>query len=207
MVSQPVGSSLRGRLLLATPPLEDENFDRTVVLMLEHGAEGALGLVLNRPTDEEVAEHLRPWAVHVTTPPVLFYGGPVQPDGVIALARAAGDGGAPGPADGPRALPADESVRCEAFSPLLGRVGTVDLTVLPDELEVDLEAMRVFTGYSGWGAGQLEGELELGAWLVADALPSDAFHPDPTSLWRAVLRRQGGRLSWMANFPDDPEAN
>ena len=198
---------MRARLLVATPPLADENFDRTVVLMLEHGPEGALGLVLNRPTDDDVAEHLRPWAIHTSNPPVLFYGGPVQPDGVIALARAAGGQGAPGPALGSLAVEADESVRRPAFSPLLGRLGTVDLTVQPHELEVDLEAMRVFAGYSGWGPGQLEGELEVGAWIVVDALPGDAFHPQPDNLWRAILKRQGGRLSWLANFPDDPEAN
>jgi len=199
--------STRGRLLVAAPPLTDDNFDRTVVLMLEHSPEGALGLVLNRPTDDEVAEHLHPWALHTSAPAVLFYGGPVQPDGVIALARAAGGGSPPGPAIGAEPVPADASVQREAFSPLLGRLGTVDLTVLPGELDVDLEALRVFTGYSGWGGGQLDGELEMGAWIVVDALPSDAFHPAPESLWRAVLRRQGGRLSWMANFPDDPEAN
>jgi putative transcriptional regulator len=206
-VSEVARGSLQGRLLVATPPLTDENFDRTVVLLLEHSPEGALGLVLNRPTDEEVAEHLHPWAVHTSMPAVLFYGGPVQPDGVIALARAAGTDAPPGPSIGAIPVPADDSVRRSAFSPLLGRLGTVDLTVLPGEVDLDFEGLRVFTGYSGWTGGQLEGELELGAWIVVDAEPSDPFHPDPEKLWRTVLKRQGGRLSWLANFPDDPEAN
>lgn len=181
--------SLKGMLLVATPPLVDDNFDRSVVLLLEHTADGALGLVLNRPEAQEVAGTLRSWAIHVTPPGVLFGGGPVQRDALIGLARAE---------------PAEAT---EHWAPVLGPIGTVDLAADPADVGADLTHLRVFRGYAGWGPGQLEGELEAGAWIVADAHPYDAFSPQPEELWRAVLRRQGGRLSWLANFPDDPQLN
>ena len=85
-MSGPSGS-LRGRLLVATPPLVDPNFDRTVVLMLEHGDDGALGIVLNRPSETVLDDVLPEWYAFASLPAVLFAGGPVAPDAVIALAR------------------------------------------------------------------------------------------------------------------------
>jgi putative transcriptional regulator len=67
--------------------------------------------------------------------------------------------------------------------------------------------VRIFRGYAGWGPGQLEGEIESGAWLVLDAEPDDVFAAEPDELWRSVLRRQGGRLAWLASAPDDLSAN
>jgi putative transcriptional regulator len=140
--------SLKGKLLVATPPLADPNFDRTVVLLLEHGTQGAVGLVLNRPSDTPVREQLPTWADRVGEPDLLFVGGPVQEDAIIALALAS------------------EAVPTEAFSPVRGPMGTVDLTAEPDEVGVVLQAVRVFAGYAGWGPGQLEGELQQRAWIV-----------------------------------------
>lgn len=181
------GVAMKGRLLVATPPLQDDNFDRTVVLLLEHSPEGALGVVLNRPHDDGVPEPLAAWAPLVSQPPVLFAGGPVEPEAVIGLARS-------------EAAPSDH------WSPVLGTIGTVDLSA--DPLDVPpLEALRIFNGYAGWGPEQLEGELAAGAWIVADADRDDAFSDHPTELWRTVLRRQGGRIAWMANYPDDPSDN
>jgi len=181
-------SSLRGRLLVATPPLVDPNFDRTVVLVLEHGPEdGAIGIVLNRPTGIDLDDALPDWVRLASEPAVVFGGGPVAPDAVIALARADGTD----PFDG--------------WVQVLDDLGTVDVGRDPAALK--LEELRVFTGYAGWGPGQLEGEIEKGAWFVVRATPADAFAPDPDDLWRAVLRRQRGRLAMFAHCPEDASVN
>jgi putative transcriptional regulator len=179
---------LRGRLLVATPPLVDPNFDRSVVLMLEHGDDGALGIVLNRPSDTALATVLPEWHEHATAPGVVFSGGPVAPEAVIALARG-------GRAD------------TEGWMPVVGEVGTVDVGRDPADLGRRLDALRVFVGYSGWSPGQLEAELEQDAWFVVSAEPGDPFSAHPDQLWREVLRRQRGRVAMFANYPEDPETN
>jgi len=187
------GRSVQGRLLVATPPLIDPNFDRTVVLMLEHTGEGALGLVLNRPSDTPLDDVLPEWRPFASAPGVVFTGGPVAPDAVIALAR------------GPREFPADEAP--EGWVPILNGLGTVDLARDPLDLGVIVEELRVFVGYAGWGAGQLEGELEQDAWFVVNLEPGDAFAPAPDDLWRAVLRRQRVRVAMFAHYPADTTVN
>jgi putative transcriptional regulator len=181
--------TLRGKLLVALPPLVDENFDRTVVLLLEHGTEGALGLVLNRPGNQPVADVLSTWAPLTASPAVVFAGGPVEQGSVIGLARS--------PAEEPN----------EHWAPVFDRIGTVDLSADPDDVHPRLDALRLFSGYAGWGPEQLEGELAVGAWVIADFRHDDAFGDEPDLLWRAVLHRQGGRLAWLANYPDDPNLN
>jgi putative transcriptional regulator len=193
---------LKGKLLLATPPLVDPNFDRTVVLMLEHGDEGALGLVLNRPTDEDVDELLPNWRPLITGAPVLFDGGPVEQAAVIGLAWV-------------RAEPLDVAVDGVDGSDWVDGdedgdegLGTVDLSEDPDAVVDRLEQLRLFRGYAGWGPGQLEDELAANAWIVVDADRSDAFTVAPQSLWRDVLRRQGGSLARMGDrIPDDVSEN
>jgi putative transcriptional regulator len=182
--------SVARRLLVAVPTMQDPNFERTVVFMVEHGAEGAVGLVLNRPTDAAVDEALPHWASLSAPPSVAFIGGPVQPhEAVFGLARVA------------RVEDSD------AWQPLVGRVGTVDLGRDPAAVRVDVEAVRVFAGYAGWGAGQLEAEVAQHGWYVVDALPDDLLTTEPSTLWRRVLRRQGGDLAVAANYPLDPAAN
>jgi putative transcriptional regulator len=164
---------IAGRLLVATPLLGDPNFERTVVLMLAHGPEGSLGVVLNRPTVTRADELVPGWGERVTAPAVMFLGGPVGQNGVIGLH--------PG--------------------------GTVDLNVPPEEMVDPPERLRLFAGSAGWGAGQLEDELDEGAWWVLDADPDDPFVPTPDELWPAVLRRQRGTLAWFALYPPDPLVN
>jgi putative transcriptional regulator len=176
-----VSSSTRGRLLVSSPDLADPNFRRTVVLMVAHDDEGAVGLVLNRPSDIPVAEALPAWQAHTAPPATLYVGGPVQPDSAIALGR------------GP-------STRGDL---VLGDLGAVDLDGAAD----DHDSVRIFIGYAGWGPGQLDGELARNDWIVVDALVADVVNDDPESLWREVLRRQRGRLALFANAPDDPTAN
>ena len=181
----------KGRLLLATPPLEDPNFDRTVIYMLEHHDEGALGLVLNRPSEEELAEPLDAWIGLQSDPSQVFVGGPVEPDALIALARTRE------PLEQPD----------EHLAPLSGDIASADLAADPALMIDSISELRVFRGYSGWGPGQLDGEIEAGAWLVLDLDPGDLFTDTPDELWRAVLRRQPGRLAWLAEAPDDLSAN
>lgn len=187
----PGSSPTKGRLLVATPPLEDPNFDRTVVYMLEHHDEGALGVVINRPTAEALEEPLERWHDLQVAPHTVFHGGPVEPNALIALALSR--------------EPLGEAT--DELTPVSGRVASADLSSDPALVVGEVTAVRVFRGYAGWGPGQLEGEIEAGAWLVLDAEPDDVFVADPADLWRSVLRRQGGRLAWLATAPDDLSAN
>jgi putative transcriptional regulator len=185
MVESSSPSSLKGMLLIATPPLLDPNFDRTVVLVLEHSEDGALGLVLNRPTDEPVEDLLPRWSERVTGDPVVFRGGPVELDAVIGLARVS-----------------------DPEEPDAEGIGTVDLSVDPDELVAAVSSLRLYRGYSGWGPEQLESELAERAWVVVDAQPGDPFTREPAQLWRDVLRRQGGALARIGDeYPDDVSLN
>ena len=180
---------LKGRLLVATPNLGDPNFERTVVLVLEHGDAGALGLVINRPSDLDLAEPLPQWAGAAAHPSVVFIGGPVAPSAAVCLARlATGDG-----ADG--------------WQPLLGPVGTLDLDSDPDHALPRLGEIRVFAGYAGWGPAQLESEIGAGGWFVVDAHHADPLSHAPEDLWSTVLRRQRGSVALFAAFPTDPSLN
>src|SRR4051794_35695516 len=182
--------SLTGRLLVATPALRDPNFERTVVLIVAHEDGGALGVVLNRATEVQVSDVLGGWGALAGEPPVVFEGGPVQPEAAICLART---------------RPGVEKLR--GFNRVSGAVGTVDLSSDPEHLLEGVVGVRVFAGYAGWSPGQLEGEISGGSWFVFDALPSDAFAPRPDDLWQMVLRRQGGLMAAVAHYPGDPSQN
>lgn len=187
--------SLSGQLLAATPMLGDVNFRRTIVLIVEDDpAEGTLGVVLNRPSDIPVRQVLEPWTDLVTGPSVLFHGGPVSPDSALALALPKGT---------------DEPIgwRSLSGSKLMSRIGLVDLGAPPQLLAGGISSLRVFAGYAGWGVGQLEAEIDAGAWLVLDGLPEDAFMTEPDRLYPCVLRRQGGETALLATYPDDPVLN
>ncbi len=181
----------KGQLLLATPPLADPNFDRTVVFMLEHNEDGAIGVVLNRPSEEPLGDELRPWIDLQIAPATVYTGGPVEPAGLVALALTR------------EQIPAG----FEGLSPVLGRIISVDLEIDPTLIAAEIDGVRVFRGYAGWAPGQLENELQSGAWLLVEALPTDPFDPRPTELWRNVLRRQVGRLAWLATAPNDLDTN
>lgn len=184
-----MSTSQTGRLLVATPALDEPTFARAVILLLDHDEDGALGVVLNRASGVTVRETLDGWQDLVADPPVLFGGGPVEPTAVVALGRA----------------PA--GVASDGFSPIIDNVRLVDLDVDPMLAAVDLERVRLFAGYAGWAPGQLEDEIDQGAWFTVDARESDVFTDDPDSLWREVLARQPGDLRMMATFPDDPTMN
>jgi putative transcriptional regulator len=181
---------LSGRLLVAQPHLLDPNFHRTVVLLLQHSDEGALGVVLNRPSDVDLAEAVPGWADHGANPARVFGGGPVVDEGsAICLARAR------------------QGIDGEVFKPLHGELGTIDIGRDPAEVGAHVDEIRLFAGYAGWTAGQLETEIEVGGWWVLDARHADVFTADPEHLWQAVLGRQPGHLAWFAFYPPDPDLN
>jgi putative transcriptional regulator len=187
--------SLGGRLLVATPLLGDPNFRRTVILIVEdEPGEGTLGVVLNRPTEVQVEQVLQAWTDLVTGPSVVFKGGPVSPNSALALALARGE---------------DEPLGWRSLdgSSLTARIGLVDLEPPPELLAGGITSLRVFAGYAGWGPGQLQAEIEEGAWYVLPGEPTDAFLAEPERLWPEVLRRQGGEFAIVATYPDDPLLN
>ena len=179
--------STRGRLLVAAPPLGDPNFDRSVVFMLDHNEGGALGLVINRPS-EPLDIEIDAWA-HLIDPRIMFRGGPVDPQALIGLGLV------------PTITPDGqviESVEC---------VEPVDLDEDPSTMETTPTKVRIFHGYAGWGPQQLDGELEMGAWIVLTTLASDVFTDEPERLWRTVLARQRGEVAWLADCPADVSLN
>lgn len=182
--------SLLGSLLVATPSLTDPSFERTVVLLIAHEQGGAMGVVLNRATEVRVSDVLEKWAPLADKPAVLFEGGPVQPEAAICIARV----------DRP-----EEPV--PGFRPFFGRLGTIDLNGDPDAVRGRVDGLRLFAGYAGWAPGQLEEEIESGSWFTFSALPGDSFMSRPEDLWGLVLRRQGGLLAAVANYPPDPSLN
>lgn len=178
-----------GRLLVATPSLRDQSFRRSVVLVLEHTAEGALGVVLDQPLPMDATSVLPQWQPHLSVPGRLFRGGPVAGDTALALADLAADELPPG------------------LRALDGRLGVVDLDAPPPVVVDAIRGLRVFVGYAGWSAGQLDDEIAAGGWFVVDREPGDAFTAEPASLWRRVLRRQPGDLALLSTAPDDVTLN
>ncbi|HEY4349373.1 MAG TPA: YqgE/AlgH family protein [Gaiellaceae bacterium] len=177
--------SLAGSLLISSPSLVDPNFRRTVVLMTHHDAEGAVGLVLSRPSEMRIDEAV-PGLSHLPyADEVVYIGGPVQPEAVVVLV------------DLDEAIPDGE--------PIVGNVIYMPPGIDVDEIQI--ARARVFAGYSGWGPGQLEAELEEPSWIVAAAEPEDVFASDSNELWRTVLHRKGGKFALIATMPYDPTLN
>ena len=187
-----------GDLLVATPALLDPNFERTVVLVLDIDDDGALGVVLNRPSRVSVGEILPQWRDLATAPDLLFEGGPVGTDSALAVgvSEPLSPGPGPDPGDGPL-----------GFRRLYGDVGIVDLDTPTEIVGSSLSRLRIFAGYAGWGSEQLLAEIRSGSWYVLPSLPGDLFAGEPETLWTRVLRRQPGELAWVSTRPLDPSMN
>ena len=179
-----MAESLRGSLLIAAPQLLDPNFRRTVVLISENGDEGAMGVILNRPSGMTVADAAPDLEPLVGPDAPIFAGGPVQPTAGVVLAEV---------------TEADEPIFDDVvLLPGLGEIADV----------IDgAGRIRVFAGYAGWGPGQLESEIERDDWILEPARPDDVFAADPEALWASVLERKGGEYALVARMPDDPSLN
>lgn len=177
--------NLLGSLLIANGSLMDPNFRRSVVVITEHSPEGAMGLVLNRPSEVTVGRATPALTDLVPDESPLYVGGPVQPEAALVLADFA------------------------SFAPETKVViGTIGLLLAIDELSpLDIKRARVFAGYAGWGPGQLESEMEEEAWILEDARPDDLFTEEPDRLWSSVLQRKGGNYKMLALMPADPSLN
>lgn len=179
--------TLAGQFLVASPYLKDPNFSRTVVLMLQHEEQGALGVVINRPGDKTVDDV---WEMigcdPVGTDEPVYVGGPV-PGPLIALHNQKEFG--------------EKEIHPRLFMSM--QKDTIDLLVRCAGAK-----FRLFSGHSGWGGGQLEEELQVGGWLTSPARVSDIFS-DPGAVWSRVCSEIGLRIS-APNLPADqrpPDVN
>ena len=178
--------SLQGHLLIAGSGLWDPNFRRTVVLIGHHDEDGAVGVVLNQPLETTVEEAAPPLSPLVPPGESLFRGGPVQPEAAVVLADFA---------DPERA----------------GVLALETIGFLPEEGDTEslggLRRARVFAGYAGWSAGQLEAEMAEDAWHAAPAVPGDVFTDDPEGLWSTAVGRLGPDFRLLSTLPVDPTLN
>ncbi|HNA99732.1 MAG TPA: YqgE/AlgH family protein [Marmoricola sp.] len=179
-----------GMLLVASPEMTDPNFAGTVVLLLEVNPDGALGVVLNRPTPIRVGHALEGWEEKVTEPQTLFAGGPCEPNAALAIGQAA-----------------DPQIPPIGFAPVTDTLGMIELDTPPELIGTGLANLRIFAGYAGWGSGQLEAELEELAWYLLPGFSTDVFRSDSSHLRRDVLARQPGSQAWHATRPMDPSQN
>ncbi|HYO61138.1 MAG TPA: YqgE/AlgH family protein [Actinomycetota bacterium] len=178
--------TLKGQLLIAGAGIFGAAFRQTVVLVAEHDESNALGFVVNRPSELIAAEAADELARLPLPDPRIYHGGPVQPGAVAVL----GEFEDPG----------------YAGNLIFGSIGM--LGAGPEGISVEgVKRAKVFSGYAGWGAGQLESELDEGAWVIEDARVEDLFTREPDRLWRDVLRRKGGEFVMLSTMSADPTAN
>ncbi|HEY6399429.1 MAG TPA: YqgE/AlgH family protein [Solirubrobacteraceae bacterium] len=179
--------SVKGQLLIAGPGLLDPNFWRTVVLIVEHSDEGALGLVLNRPSETTVGEAAPQLEDLLALDEPVFIGGPVQPSAMMVLAQ----------------FEDPDDAALLAFDD----IGVLGTSGAGEDPAVGVQAGRAFVGHAGWGPGQLDAELERGDWILEAARRDDAFSSEPLALWSRVLTRKGGSYALVARMPADPSMN
>jgi putative transcriptional regulator len=178
----------KGRLLISEPFLPDPNFERTVVLLCEHNEEGSFGFVLNKPSALKVNEVIEDFG---SLESIVFVGGPVQQDTLHFIHRNI---------ELPNAVSIIDKV-CWGGE-------FENLISLFDTKQASKEDIRFFLGYSGWGPGQLESELEQDSWIVCDFVTDQLlFDTEPEMLWKRTLDSMGGRFSVYSNYPVDPRLN
>jgi len=182
-----------GSLLIASATLVDPNFARCVLLMIEANDEGSLGVILNQPSETPVGEVLDQWRDVVNPPGVFFRGGPVELNAALGLGALVDT-----------VQPDDAPL---GWRQVTGPLGLIDLDAQPDEFLGRLRGLRIYAGYAGWGAGQLDAEIAEGSWHVVPAHRSDLFSDHPDRLWREILRRQPPPLSMLATLPEDATLN
>jgi putative transcriptional regulator len=181
-----------GSLLISSATLVDPNFARCVLLVLESNEDGSLGVILNHPSETPVDEVLVQWRDVVNPPGVFFRGGPVELNAALALGALVDDSAEDAPS---------------GWRQVSGPLGMVDLDHPPDDFLGRLSGLRIYAGYAGWGAGQLDDEIAEGSWHVVPAQRSDLFSDNPDRLWHDILRRQPPPLSMLATLPSDASLN
>ena len=178
--------SLAGSLLLAHPALRDPNFKKAVILLSAHDEEGALGVVLNRPLDQDLSQLDDSFDISSLAEVPIYAGGPVQTDRLLICAismHADGEG-----------LRLHFGLEPDSAMDLMEKHG--------DQIE-----FRAFLGHSGWGAGQLENELGQNTWAVSE-IPGDLLEHDPDdSMWRSVISMVSPEWRLLAEAPENPERN
>ena len=178
----------KGTLLIANPFLKDPNFTRTVVFLCEHQEEGTFGFVLNKICPQTLDELLTDMEVKGIP---TFYGGPVQQNSIHFLHQY------------PKLIPGGEEVLKNTYWG-----GNFESLLINIKLKnIDLNQIKFFLGYSGWGAGQLNGEMNEKTWLTVEANESLIFNTPPEEMWKASLKALGGDYEMMINFPLDPQLN
>jgi putative transcriptional regulator len=178
----------KGRLLISEPFLPDPNFERTVVLLCEHNEEGSFGFVLNKPSILKVNEIMEDINVFDN---IVYVGGPVQQDTLHFIHRNGTLNNA-----------------IEIVDHVYWGGDFESLLTLFDTKQIASADVRFFLGYSGWGPGQLDTELEQDSWIVCDYVTDQLlFETDPQMMWRKALENMGGRFSVYSNYPTDPRLN
>jgi putative transcriptional regulator len=166
-----------GRFLVAARELADPNFARSVVLLGQYEEKGAMGLTINRPSAMTIGEALAGFKAAKERKDPAYLGGPVVRTGVLALVRSAS--------------------KPDDAKPVFGDVYLVSTRPLLEKLlaTADATRLRVYLGYAGWGAGQLEMELEIGSWHVISADAATVFDTSPASVWPRLIKRTDLRIA------------
>jgi len=192
----PVGrmsESLRGQYLIAGRALRDQNFFKTVVLIVEHGPQQAMGLVINRPSSVTVAHALSEHFKLPETEDLVFVGGPVEPSNLF-IVHNAGD--------------LDENESPVVPDVYVGSSpGVFERVVGSSQSNPDLR-FRIFCGCAGWGPQQLEQELERGDWHLHEADCKSVFHENPYEVWELLLEQLSSANTFLPSArPQRPEWN
>lgn len=177
-----------GMLLVAAPGMLSEEFNRSVVLIIEHNEQLTFGVNLASRSDLAVFNVMPEWLPAVAKPQALYIGGPLNQQSVVGLAMTKAG------------VDMDEVPH---LNRLANRLAHVDLRADPGSIAELVEGMRLFAGYAEWAPGQLDGEIERGDWYVTPALPTDVVVPGRTDLWGDVMRRQQMPLPLFSTFPAD----
>ncbi|HWA06639.1 MAG TPA: YqgE/AlgH family protein [Ignavibacteria bacterium] len=178
----------KGRILISEPFLNDPNFKRTIILLTEHSGEGSIGFVLNKPTDYRIHEVIEEFPEFDS---VVYYGGPVQLNTLQFIYK------------GDNVI--DGSIE---IMPGLYWGGSFDiLKTLIVSGAVYPGDFRFFLGYSGWTDGQIDDELAINSWIVADTSIENIFSDEPDKLWREILKSMGKKFAILASFPENPSVN
>ena len=183
--------SLQGQLLLDGGKLAGSEFHHAVVLICRHDLEGAFGLVLNRPSEQTVAESLTATLPETAQELPLFLGGPVQPQALSCLIHE----------------PAVGALTTTHVLPGLRLAHQLDELLEFEGKFVPFKQIKFFAGYAGWSAGQLDKEMQDAAWLTHPASIELVFHSQPAELWRLILRGKGPQYRLLAEAPDDVSHN